>query len=499
MHCHTSRHSPCSIVDPATLVAHARSKGLQGVVLTEHHYLWTADEIVELKKKVGLDDFFHILSAQEVVTDAGHILVFGAAKTIRNELTLDELRSYYPAALLVWAHPFRYGKRPAIEDLLNSRLDAIEIFNANHKASENYFGLRMWHRCKFKAVSGSDAHAADTVGAFPTLFDHPVKTIEELIEEVRAGRARPFYKEIPREGENAFVTELVLGTKGETEKRCRLVSKQPKSAAQWRKMKRSAAIATAIRAKGFDRGGARVPEVLETNDREMFILEEGQRGKSLFELLKNVSPDVGRSYFILAARWLAVLHKKRMRISGADYTVKRERKRFAYYRRAFESTGNRYLNEAKKLLSFIRDFEENLFGPETDSFIQIHGDYHPKNIIIGQDKMHDIGTLYVSVVDFEQSLLFVPEFDLGYFISQYRYQFMDYPEIRGRITDHDFYSFYYEFLDENDDVQKKRAVDAFRIRANMSIAAYLIKVGKGVSEDMTAVMSDSMRLLEASN
>ena len=41
LHMHTTRHSPDSEMDPFALVCQARKVGLDGVVITEHDWLWT--------------------------------------------------------------------------------------------------------------------------------------------------------------------------------------------------------------------------------------------------------------------------------------------------------------------------------------------------------------------------------------------------------------------------------------------------------------------------
>ena len=48
MHCHTREHSSCSRVSALELVQQVFAKGLQGLVLTDHHYLWPRDELAAL-------------------------------------------------------------------------------------------------------------------------------------------------------------------------------------------------------------------------------------------------------------------------------------------------------------------------------------------------------------------------------------------------------------------------------------------------------------------
>jgi len=140
------------------------------------------------------------------------------------------------------------------------------------------------------------------------------------------------------------------------------------------------------------------------------------------------------------------------------------------------------------VINFVKDKEEEIYSKARDLFILNHGDYHPKNIIIGQDKQQDITTLFISVIDFGSSILFPRSFDVGYFLSQFESQFYAYPEISKYCIESDFIGTYIkesdivlpDFMDE---------VNLFKIRANLSIAAYLIKVGKGQSPEMEALIS----------
>lgn len=496
MHAHTSRHSPCSLIDPAELVERVRMKGLQGLVITEHDYLWSPAELEDLRKQTGLDGSFLLAAAQEVSTDIGHVLVYGADHTIEGISSLKELRARYPRAALVWAHPLRKDRTPKISRLLDADLDAVEIFTNNHTSRGNYFGLMLWHRYKFTAISGSDTHAVETAGTMPTLFDHPVNDMDGLVEELKSGRCRPLYKEIPRTGSNAYVEEISLGTKGEDESRQRIIVKRPRGAQRWDTLRQSAETLKHIHDHGFSSGRFRVPTVVDINDEDRFVIEQGQRGKSLFELLTRVDIDVGREYFRSAALWLARLHTAGISLDIADRTARCERHRFESYESAFAKSGSPYLDRARMLLIAVREFEEDLLENRSHEFVLVHGDYHPKNIIIGQELMHDVSTRYVSVVDFGSVLMFHPAFDVGYFISQFENQLRDYPRVIENYRGEEFVRTYLEASGQPDSQTLRRAVKLFRVRANMSIASFLIHVGKGESENMQEVMTRSIRLLE---
>lgn len=496
MHAHTTRHSACSHIDPVEVIHQAVRKGLQGIILTEHHYLWTDDEIALLRRQSGAEEHFVILAAQEVDTDIGHVLVYGADQSIEVKIRLDELRSLYPDAALVWAHPLRSGRIPDEKKLMDTRLDAVEIFSSNHTQMENYHGLRLWHRYKFTAISGSDTHAVETAGILPSQFDHPVLTVDDVAKEIKAGRCRPFYKEIPRAGSTILVQEIIFGTKGDDESRSRIILKTAGRPGNWNSIKRSSEITKQVHERGFDQGTFRVPRTLDINEDEMVVVEEGQRGKSLFDLLRNVNHSTGEQYLSLAARWLARLHKKRIWPEETRDSAIREKKRLSSYLNAFSSTSSLYTNEVQRLIDAVEDFEEGLLSSLTDSFVLVHGDYHPKNIIIGQDRQHDMSTLFISVIDFDGAMVFHRAFDVGYFISQFHNQFRAHPHVLGTYKARDFIKYYMEEYGDHESGEFDRMVAIFRIRANLSIGAYLIKVGMGQSADMEYIISESFSLLD---
>ncbi len=49
MHLHTNRHSPDSSMDPGVMLRRAGELGLDGLVITEHDWLWTEAELEELR------------------------------------------------------------------------------------------------------------------------------------------------------------------------------------------------------------------------------------------------------------------------------------------------------------------------------------------------------------------------------------------------------------------------------------------------------------------
>ena len=67
---------------------------------------------------------------------------------------------------------------------------ALEAINGRGTEDENRFSQRLCDVMKMPGTAGSDAHARTDIGRCATEFERGVGNIEELIEELRAGRFR---------------------------------------------------------------------------------------------------------------------------------------------------------------------------------------------------------------------------------------------------------------------------------------------------------------------
>ena len=498
MHCHTREHSPCSNVSAADLVKQVYRKGLQGVVITDHHFLWAEREIGALRRAAKTPDYFLILFGQEVRTgDMGDVLVYGATDTIPKGTPLADIRARYPGAALVLAHAYRSGRRPAEEIFTSPLLDGIEIFSSNHSVTENTRGLRDWHRRRFTATAGTDTHGESYAGSYPTLFDHPVDSIQELAVEIKKGRCRPFLKEIPRAGANERVDEVVIGAKGENEDRQRIIIRKFRDAGKLLHAERSFYIKEEIARHGFDRGMYRVPRVIEEDTENMLLIEQGLRGNSLFDRMTRSGREDGRYFVQLSARWLARLHNLRLRVTPPAEFLEREPKRLAAYLERFKSIPHRHTGRVAQIAEAVMTVEAVLFSGNPDLLVQGHGDYHPKNIYIGQDTLNNQESLYVAAIDFESSLCLPAAYDVGTFLAQFRNQFLDYPHILEEIREDIFLDAYLESAEDvTPDFQNQ--VELFRARTDLSIASYLVKLGLGDSENLWRLIVEAERAVAQS-
>jgi thiamine kinase-like enzyme len=491
MHCHTSEHSSCSHVSAADIAQHNFDIGLQGTVFTDHHYLWAPEEIKVLRRRLKVPDYYLILSGQEVTTpELGDVLVYGAGATIEKGTPLENIRKDFPHAAIVWAHPYRHENIPPSEKLLHPLIDGIEIFSSNHSLAESNRGLRDWHSLKFTAIAGTDTHALSYAGLYPTIFDHPVLTIAELAGEIRAARCRPFFKEIPRSGSSSTqVTEITIGDRGSGDIRERYVIKQHKNLSTWSSAARRSHVMDEIRRNGFEEGRFRVPKPLGNDRDSLTTIEEGIKGKTLFDKLVEADPGDAKHYLEMAAEWLARLHNLRLQIVPPEEFFSDERRRVELYLSAFYKTGNRHTRKAQEIMDRVIDFETSSYCQNPDKLIQGHGDFHPKNIFIGQDADNP-ASRFVAAIDFGSSYTMPPAFDVGTFLAQFRNQFYGRREVTDKVSEDVFLQKYMSESKKVDD-DFLLQVEVFRARTSLSIGYYLIKLNLGDSENLWRVLVEA--------
>lgn len=170
IHLHTNVYSPCSVIEPEEMVESALSAGLNGIVITEHHYQWAEKEIEELKKKVFVDGLI-IFSGAEITTDAGDLLVFGLPdKTITRwksfvsvEEVINEINEH--DGFCVAAHPTRsyHHFAPRLETL---PIPAMEVMSVNMNVVEQEKASLWANKLNRIQICASDAHQSFHVGKY---------------------------------------------------------------------------------------------------------------------------------------------------------------------------------------------------------------------------------------------------------------------------------------------------------------------------------------------
>lgn len=203
MHNHTSLGSFDSLIPPQALVERMVQAGLDGAVVTEHTVAWPDERVTRLRNESGL----FVVAAREWETEFGHILVLGA-NSIRQARSAYELRQAVLAVggLMILAHPFRFfpgannllfGDVPNAGGLTAEQLaehpvfalvDEIEVLNNWCLERENRLALEVARVLGMRGVGGSDSHHVDEIGRCVTVFQRPLKTDDDLLQELRARR-----------------------------------------------------------------------------------------------------------------------------------------------------------------------------------------------------------------------------------------------------------------------------------------------------------------------
>jgi predicted metal-dependent phosphoesterase TrpH len=172
---------------------------LDGIVLTEHRQFDLQRDFRELEDRYGM----LILNAAEVETDYGHVLVYGVNEAMLARFDFADVR--LPAqevidevarlgGIALPCHPGRpnvgllahYADQPALAGVV-----AVEALNGGSKRGENERVQDLIDRFGYRAFGGSDAHLVSFVGICATEFDAAIRSIDDLVRELRTGSYRP--------------------------------------------------------------------------------------------------------------------------------------------------------------------------------------------------------------------------------------------------------------------------------------------------------------------
>jgi predicted metal-dependent phosphoesterase TrpH len=203
LHTHTQPLSHDSLLSADELIDAARNAGIDGVCLTEHDFFWEPEAVAELRKR---HDFL-VIPGIEVNTEDGHIVVFGLEHYVYGMHRMHELVALVHAAggVMIAAHPYRRqlpfelrndgdwsaALERAAANPAYGQVCAIETANGRGTERENAFSREIAERLGARQVAASDAHAANDVGRCATEFDRPIKGLDDLIAELKAGQFRP--------------------------------------------------------------------------------------------------------------------------------------------------------------------------------------------------------------------------------------------------------------------------------------------------------------------
>ena len=201
LHTHSYPKSDDCFMGVDELIEGARSKGLDGICLTDHDIFWSPDEVRALTRRHN----FLVLPGCEINTDTGHVIVFGLHRYIFGLHKPDFLHGMVlqDGGVLIAAHPYRrrFLEEPARQPSARAEMldrasgdgffgicDAIEGINGRANEVQTDFSLDLGSRLAMKMTGGSDAHRVEQLGTAATLFQREITGLVDLIEELKGGR-----------------------------------------------------------------------------------------------------------------------------------------------------------------------------------------------------------------------------------------------------------------------------------------------------------------------
>jgi predicted metal-dependent phosphoesterase TrpH len=191
LHLHTTRHSPDSHMDPFAMCRRAEAIGLDGVVITEHDWLWTDEELNGLRREHrGLV----ILAGVEVSAYEGHFLAYGVRNpfAIPKGIGVAELcrEVHRQGGAVVAAHPYRW-RQPFDQILAEQRpdLDGLELMTNNMDEDCRRRAAQINKRLGLCALGSSDAHDENVLGFCYTDFRAEIRNADDLVAAIRSRQA----------------------------------------------------------------------------------------------------------------------------------------------------------------------------------------------------------------------------------------------------------------------------------------------------------------------
>jgi predicted metal-dependent phosphoesterase TrpH len=182
--------SSCSILEPEEILLHARSRGLDGVCITDHDTMAIAAHLAEGVQ----DDGLVVIFGMEYATLDGDFLLFGPFEDLEPGLPAAEVLPLVTAmgGVAVAAHPFRLNRMVSDFVLRDGLCTHVEVVNGRNSELENR-QVALWRRqFTFFECGGSDAHCIDELGRVLTRVDGDVRTREDLIRLLTKGRCTPY-------------------------------------------------------------------------------------------------------------------------------------------------------------------------------------------------------------------------------------------------------------------------------------------------------------------
>ena len=183
MHVHTE-DSPDAHTKINDLPQIIKSKGLDGIAVTEHDYF----------DPRGFSNVI-IIPGVEISSAEGHIIALGVHEIVPRNLSADETirKIHDQGGTAIIPHPYDPVCECVKISKLKVRPDAVETMNADALSFgiSNYLARRDARKFNLPQVGGSDSHIPESIGDCYTIIDSATRSVEDILSAVQQGKAHP--------------------------------------------------------------------------------------------------------------------------------------------------------------------------------------------------------------------------------------------------------------------------------------------------------------------
>lgn len=165
------------------------------MIITEHHYQWSAGELRELTDAADTPGFI-LLAGFEYTSSCGDILIYGLGPGQVAEFkpggdpeaALHRAREL--GTVCIAAHPTRAGLG-FDSRIVDMAFDGIEVASVNLQSHEQRLAQKLAADLNRRPTCASDAHRIEDVGRYAMEFDAVIHCMADFCRAIRAGRFRP--------------------------------------------------------------------------------------------------------------------------------------------------------------------------------------------------------------------------------------------------------------------------------------------------------------------
>lgn len=187
LHIH-SQYSKDAHGTPKEIMKYLKSKGLNGMSITDHNTLEGTIKALRLA-----DKSFCVIPGMEISTVEGHVLALNVKEVIPKNLSVEETIDDIidKGGTPIIPHLFRNMSGIKENNLkkIVKKLNVIEVFNSCSLPQTNLKTLKIAKKYNLGGTGGSDSHIPKYVGNAYTIFDTADLSIDNIINEINKKRS----------------------------------------------------------------------------------------------------------------------------------------------------------------------------------------------------------------------------------------------------------------------------------------------------------------------